>query len=76
MAPCSGAGSARPGDTVALTGNYAFFNLLSASLCILLVDDRVFERLRAVVGRARMVRKRPVLDADFTLPPKNADTFG
>lgn len=29
---------------IALTGNYAFFNLLSASLCVLLLDDRRFAR--------------------------------
>jgi len=28
--------------TVAFTGNYAFFNLLSASLCLFLLDDRMF----------------------------------
>jgi hypothetical protein len=27
---------------IALTGNYAFFNLLSASLCVLLLDDATF----------------------------------
>jgi hypothetical protein len=30
---------------IALTGNYGFFNLLSASLCVLLLDDGVFRRL-------------------------------
>ena len=29
---------------IALTGNYAFFSLLSASLCVLLLDDRPFAR--------------------------------
>ena len=28
---------------IALTGNYAFFNLLTASLCVLLLDDALFE---------------------------------
>jgi len=28
--------------TIAFTGNYAFFNLLSASLCLFLLDDRMF----------------------------------
>src|SRR6185503_7223120 len=27
---------------IALTGNYAFFNLLSASLCLFLLDDAAF----------------------------------
>jgi hypothetical protein len=29
---------------IALTGNYAFFNLLTASLCLLLLDDRMLAR--------------------------------
>lgn len=36
---------------VAATGNYAFFNLLAAALCVLLVDDRVFEKVRALFSR-------------------------
>ncbi len=35
---------------VAATGNYAFFNLLSAALCLVLVDDAAFDWLR---GRLR-----------------------
>ncbi|MCA1582819.1 MAG: lipase maturation factor family protein [Acidobacteria bacterium] len=31
--------------TIAATGNYAFFNVLSALLCLLLLDDRVFARI-------------------------------
>ncbi|MEP6767677.1 MAG: lipase maturation factor family protein [Acidobacteriota bacterium] len=31
---------------IAATGNYAFFNLLSALLCVLLLDDRVFAAIR------------------------------
>ncbi|HJT80611.1 MAG TPA: lipase maturation factor family protein [Chthoniobacterales bacterium] len=38
---------------IAITGNYCFFNLLTIVLCLLLIDDRVFESLtrskRAVV---------------------------
>lgn len=34
---------------IALTGNYAFFNLLAAALCVLLLDDAAFARLRALV---------------------------
>jgi hypothetical protein len=30
---------------IAATGNYAFFNILSAALCLLLLDDRVIGRL-------------------------------
>ncbi len=33
---------------IAATGNYAFFNLLTALLAILLLDDRVFDRWRRV----------------------------
>lgn len=39
------------------TGNYGFFNLLSAALCVFLVDDRSFAAMRAWGGR---FRKRPV----------------
>jgi lipase maturation factor 1 len=35
--------------TILLTGNYAFFNLLSLSLCIWGLDDQTFERLRGFV---------------------------
>ncbi len=31
---------------IAATGNYAYFNLLSIALCVLLVDDTVFARLK------------------------------
>jgi hypothetical protein len=31
--------------SIALTGNYAFFNLLTAALCLFLLDDRALERL-------------------------------
>ena len=30
---------------IALTGNYAFFNLLAVALCVLLIDDAVFLRV-------------------------------
>jgi hypothetical protein len=48
---------------IAVTGNYAFFNLLTASLCLLLVDDRVFERLRAIA------RRRPAPSPTGSRPP-------
>ena len=34
---------------IALTGNYAFFNLLTIALCVFLLDD---DALRPVVGPA------------------------
>jgi len=36
-----------------LTGNYTFFNLLTLALCLFLLDDGVFERLRFPARRAR-----------------------
>jgi hypothetical protein len=33
---------------IALTGNYAFFNLLTIALCVLLLDDRALPWVRAV----------------------------
>lgn len=40
-----------------LTGNYTFFNLLTMSMCVLLFDDRDFERwhLRARAARTKTV---------------------
>jgi hypothetical protein len=51
--------------TIALTGNYNFFNLLSAALCVPLFDDRFFTSLsarfrpRAAVRLRRLARSRP-----------------
>lgn len=39
-----------------LTGNYTFFNLLTIALCVLVLDDRNFEWLRAPFRRARTAR--------------------
>jgi predicted DCC family thiol-disulfide oxidoreductase YuxK len=39
---------------IALTGNYAFFNLLAISLCVLLIDDAAF--FRRLSSRAPRVR--------------------
>ena len=39
---------------IALTGNYAFFNLLTAALCLFLLDDAARIRDRAL-GRERIV---------------------
>ncbi len=41
---------------IALTGNYAFFNLLAMALCLFLFDDARLERLRL---RARHARTKP-----------------
>jgi predicted DCC family thiol-disulfide oxidoreductase YuxK len=38
---------------IAATGNYAYFNLLAVALCVLLVDDVSFERLRTRVRLGR-----------------------
>ena len=38
---------------IALTGNYAFFNLLSAALSVTLLDDNVFQRLVSPVVSPR-----------------------
>jgi predicted DCC family thiol-disulfide oxidoreductase YuxK len=53
---------------IAATGNYTFFNLLTASLCLLLLDDRAWPAgLRGFVtaGPARRERGWPLL---FTAP--------
>src|SRR5579872_5775460 len=39
-----------------LTGNYTFFNLLTMTLCLFLLDDAALSRLRL---RARRVRIQP-----------------
>ena len=46
---------------IALTGNYAFFNLLTLALCILLFDDAFLERFfpRALAERRRAARSSP-----------------
>jgi hypothetical protein len=44
---------------IALTGNYAFFNLLSVALCLFLLDDAVWSRRSTVViAPARVSRPR------------------
>jgi hypothetical protein len=49
---------------IALTGSYAFFNVLSIALCLFLLDDRVFERVAGQVGRlgqvGRAFQARPI----------------
>jgi hypothetical protein len=46
---------------IAITGNYAFFNLLTLALCILLFDDAFLRRFfpRALAERLRPVSSRP-----------------
>ena len=46
---------------IALTGNYAFFNLLTIALCILLFDDASLERLfpRSLAERLRAAASSP-----------------
>jgi hypothetical protein len=63
---------------IALTGNYAFFNLLTAALCLFLLDDAalgsVFRRApgRAVVGR---VRRSIILSVAVATVPVSAVAF-
>ncbi|MFM8984427.1 MAG: lipase maturation factor family protein, partial [Spartobacteria bacterium] len=56
---------------IALTGNYAFFNLLSAALCLMLIDDRCwpgfhFKKPTPAVFVSPWIR-RPVLGAILIL---------
>jgi predicted DCC family thiol-disulfide oxidoreductase YuxK len=43
---------------IALTGNYAFFNLLTVALCILLLDDATLRR-RGIIRAERVVARGP-----------------
>jgi hypothetical protein len=52
---------------IALTGNYAFFNLLTVALCILLLDDRTFDR---ILKRFRAPNAQPAI----LIPPDPAAT--
>ncbi len=45
---------------IALTGNYAFFNLLAVALCLLLLDDAVFPGSRRVASAEGRGRRWPV----------------
>ena len=56
---------------IAFTGNYAFFNLLSAALCLLLIDDRcwpgfIFKKPTPALFVSKWAR-RPVLGAILIL---------
>jgi predicted DCC family thiol-disulfide oxidoreductase YuxK len=46
---------------LALTGNYAFFNLLTAALCLFLLDDAALGRLGGHIGRTVPGRARRAL---------------
>jgi hypothetical protein len=65
---------------IALTGNYAFFNLLTAALCLFLLDDAalgswgVIRTGRAVAGRAR--RALLVAVAVMTVPVSAVEFTG
>jgi hypothetical protein len=45
---------------IAATGNYGFFNVLSVVLCLSLVEDRDWERLRLRIGIGRRADPGPV----------------
>jgi len=57
---------------IALTGNYAFFNLLSAGLCLFLLDDRSLARWRRLrssnIDPPRWHRLAGILVALVTIP--------
>lgn len=55
---------------IAVTGNYAFFNLLTIALCLFLLDDAMLGRWGTLVRDARVSRRRPLLIAvaAITLP--------
>jgi predicted DCC family thiol-disulfide oxidoreductase YuxK len=64
---------------IASTGNFAFFNLLSASLCVFLLDD-VTLRSRSRITQARAdatpVRRALVIAAAVLTVPVSVLTFG
>ena len=43
---------------IALTGNYAFFNMLTAGLCVFLLDDAALARITAPAARTTVPRDR------------------
>jgi predicted DCC family thiol-disulfide oxidoreductase YuxK len=50
-----------------LTGNYTFFNLLTISLCILLIDDRFWGRLSRGANPSETIRSRLVTATLFAV---------
>ncbi len=46
---------------IGLTGNYAFFNLLTIALCLLLIDDAIWPPAFRLRGGLPVVRRRPGL---------------
>lgn len=66
--------------SIALTGNYGFFNLLSAALCVMLFDDRV---MRATMRgpteappRHWLRKTAPIVAAIVTIPVSAAMLLG
>jgi predicted DCC family thiol-disulfide oxidoreductase YuxK len=58
---------------IAITGNYCFFNLLSAALCLLLIDDTYFQRaVAAGVARGNMVQRCAAIAVLIVTLPINA----
>ncbi len=45
---------------IALTGNYNFFNLLTLSLCVMLLDDALLSRRRTDAGQSPMLSTAPM----------------
>ena len=59
---------------IAFTGNYAFFNLLSASLCVFLLDDAMLAR-GANPSRCGVVHNAVALAAAIIIVPASAVTL-
>ena len=53
---------------IAATGNYGFFNLLAIVLCLTLIDDATWARLRLRIDPARGVVRGPRWPTWITLP--------
>jgi hypothetical protein len=63
---------------IALTGNYAFFNLLAAALCVFLLDDTALSSIRPARIRARYgsrVRRAIVIAVAVITVPVSALMF-
>lgn len=52
---------------IAVTGNYAFFNLLTAALCMLLLDDSFFRKRVREPGRTRFLPGKVVIPISAAL---------
>ena len=53
---------------IAITGNYAFFNLLAASLCVFLIDDGMIGTVAPAVRPAIVRRAIAIVMAAITVP--------